>query len=138
MFENAAKALSWLSNMFPEVYPAESDADILSICIHRYCANGAEAITKLNAFNIMWQAVAIAAKEGIPKWISVKDKLPEYDFTDVEILLHDKRHGLEDSYLVGTGYVVRRHWEHYVEDEEGNFEVIAWRPGTWPEPPKEE
>lgn len=55
MYENVAKSLQWLSNMFPEVHPAEDDADRMSNCIHLYCKQGADAIERLNAFNLMWQ-----------------------------------------------------------------------------------
>lgn len=39
----------------PTVIPASEEGDRMSNCIHLYCKQGADAIERLNAFNLMWQ-----------------------------------------------------------------------------------
>ena len=43
------KSLRWLANMFPEMHPAEDDADRMFNNIHLYCKAAADAIEKLQA-----------------------------------------------------------------------------------------
>ena len=43
------KSLRWLANMFPEMHPAEDDADRIFNNIHLYCKAAADAIEKLQA-----------------------------------------------------------------------------------------
>lgn len=69
------------------------------------------------------------------EWISVKDKLPEYDFTDVLVCLRDKRSGLESEYFVAEACLVRKEWSMTLPtDDDRCLEVVAWMP--LPEFPK--
>ena len=74
-------------------------------------------------------------EEVKPRWISVTEALPEYDFTDVLICLHDVRHGCEDDYYIIQAYTVRGHWKPTLDINIDDLDVVAWMP--LPEPMRE-
>lgn len=63
-----------------------------------------------------------------PRWIPVTERLPEYDFTDVLICLHDVRHGCEDDYYIIQAYTVRGHWKPTLDINMDDLDVVAWIP----------
>ena len=140
MYEDVAKSLSWLSNMFPEVHPVKDDSDKLSNCIHTYCANGAEAIARLSAFNIMWQEAAKIAEEERPSWISVYERLPDKR----QIVIATDGEGTWDYGMFrGLAFSLSK-GEYHPDEWEWKKHTIKhvkwWMPkdSALPEPPKEE
>ena len=80
------------------------------------------------------QAIEILSdEEKVPSvqpqmWIPVTEALPEYDFTDVLICLHDVRHGCEDDYYIIQAYTVRGHWKPTLDINIDDLDVVAWMP----------
>ena len=70
------------------------------------------------------------------QWIPCSERLPECDYTDVLICVHDKRKGCENDFYVIQAYTVGKHWEPTLAVDMTDFDVVAWMP--LPEPYKGE
>lgn len=70
------------------------------------------------------------------QWIPCSERMPECDYTDVLICVHDKRKGCEKDYYIISAYTSGRHWEPTLAVDMTDFDVVAWMP--LPEPYKEE
>lgn len=70
------------------------------------------------------------------QWIPCSERLPECDYTDVLICVHDKRKGCENDFYVIQAYTVGKHWEPTLAVDMTDFDVVAWM--QIPEPYKGE
>ena len=68
------------------------------------------------------------------RWIPCSERLPENDFTDVLICVHDKRKGCENDFYVIQAYTAEKHWFPTLHVDMMDFYVVAWMP--LPEPYK--
>ena len=70
------------------------------------------------------------------QWIPCSERMPECDYTDVLICVHDKRKGCENDFYVIQAYTVGKHWEPTLHVDMTDLSVVAWMP--LPEPYREE
>ena len=80
MYEELKKRLRETSEDFGQL-------DSVSVML----LEAADAIEKLDVFNLMWQEAAKIAHEAEPKWIPVTERLPE---TGEIVLVYGKRGGI--------------------------------------------
>lgn len=60
------------------------------------------------------------------QWIPCSERMPECDYTDVLICVHDKRKGCENDFYVIQAYTVGKHWEPTLAVDMTDFDVVAW------------
>lgn len=89
-----------------------------------------------NVYSELHDMISMLPSVQPQRWIPVTERLPEYDFTDVLICLHDVRHGCEDDYYIIQAYTVRGHWKPTLDINMDDLNVVAWMP--LPEPYKGE
>ena len=78
----------------------------------------------------------IKALPSAQRWIPCTERLPECDYTDVLICVHDKRKGCENDFYVIQAYTVGKHWEPTLHVDMTDLSVVAWMP--LPSPYREE
>ena len=76
----------------------------------------------------------VRAIPSAQQWIPCSERMPENDFTDVLICVHDKRKGCENDFYVIQAYTVGKHWEPTLAVDMTDFDVVAWM--QLPEPYK--
>jgi hypothetical protein len=95
-------------------------------------AQAANAIEKLNVFNLMWQESAKIALEAEPKWIPVTERLPSENglyFCCWKALCNDKSWIIRlATWRADTGWM-------NMSDEPMKKPITHWMP--LPEPPEE-
>ena len=90
----------------------------------------------IDAIQCDWCKDPIKSIPSAQQWIPCSERLPDNDFTDVLICVHDKRKGCEKDYYIISAYTSGRHWEPTLAVDMTDFDVIAWMP--LPEPYEEE
>lgn len=85
-----------------------------------------------------WCINPIKAIPSAQQWIPCSERLPECDYTDVLICVHDKRKGCENDFYVIQAYTVGKHWEPTLAVDMTDFDVVAWMPLPGPYEDKHE
>lgn len=137
-YTGLVKSLRWLSYMFPETHPAKDDTDRISNSIHLYCKSAADAIERLQYFNVFGQEAAKIAHENELKWIPVTERLPGmYQQCWAACKMEGRENWVIEVQNYGIPYK-KNPWGDCVLLESGEMQVYAWMPIDQPEPPKED
>lgn len=134
MYEDIVKTIRYC--LSADTTCATCDYEDDPACVEKLLQKAADAIVRLNVFNINWQEAAKMAHEKETKWIPVTERLPEPNAVD--------EYGFVKGYLVKTDRHVMMHTARYTGEWWilwGETKVIAGTVTHWmplPEPPKEE